>query len=413
MNRLHIVGSGVAGLATGVFCSSRFKPILYESAQHAGGRCRTYHDTRLGISVDNGNHLFLSGNTTIQAYLRKIKAPVSTCYQPQEAHYRFYDIEKRRSWDVRPNRGMVPWWIFSRERRVPDSTWWDYVRASTGLLRESAATSLAGCFDRSSVLYKNFFHPVCLAIMNTPLEECDPSLARRVFLESVFRGGASYRPMYAQEGLSTLFVTPALQFLAEKGGEIRYGHRLRHVEIKDQRVTALYFNEGVIAIGKEDAVVLALPGFALKGVLPWMNPPEDYRAILNVHFLVRVGAHLPRITGVLNSVSEWIFVYPDYVSVTISAAERYGSVDRETLISRIWEEVRVALSIEQEERPLWQIVKERRATVAATRDVTSKRLNTRTPITNLMLAGDWTATGLPSTLEGALRSGKKAAEYSN
>ena len=60
--------------------------------------------------------------------------------------------------------------------------------------------------------------------------------------------------------------------------------------------------------------------------------------------------------------------------------------------------------------PPWQIVRERRATFAATPEQESRRPGTRTPWTNLVLAGDWTATGLPATIEGAIRSGNRAAE---
>ena len=114
-------------------------------------------------------------------------------------------------------------------------------------------------------------------------------------------------------------------------------------------------------------------------------------------------------TGVLGGTAEWIFVFDDRISVTISGADRLVDLDREALARLLWSEVAQALDLGQAERPAWQIVKERRATFAATPEQNALRPAAATQLTNLWLAGDWTQTGLPATIEGALRSGETAA----
>jgi uncharacterized protein with NAD-binding domain and iron-sulfur cluster len=95
--------------------------------------------------------------------------------------------------------------------------------------------------------------------------------------------------------------------------------------------------------------------------------------------------------------------------VTISAADRLLAVPREMLASQIWRDVARIANI-AEPMPAWQIVRERRATFAALPREDAKRPVATTAWANLVRAGDWTATGLPATIEGAIRSGQRAAD---
>ena len=113
--------------------------------------------------------------------------------------------------------------------------------------------------------------------------------------------------------------------------------------------------------------------------------------------------------GVIGGTAEWIFAFPDRISVTVSAADAIVDQDREALAALLWRDVARAYNL-ADELPPWQIVKEKRATFAATPKQNAKRPQTATRWRNLLLAGDWTATGLPATIEGAVRSGQKAAQ---
>ena len=117
--------------------------------------------------------------------------------------------------------------------------------------------------------------------------------------------------------------------------------------------------------------------------------------------------------GLLGATVEWIFTHPDRISVTISAADRLAEMPREALATLVWGEVAAALGIGSPAKPapmpMWQVVKEKRATFAATPEQEALRPPARTAWSNLFLAGDWVSNGLPSTIEGALRSGEVAA----
>jgi uncharacterized protein with NAD-binding domain and iron-sulfur cluster len=116
--------------------------------------------------------------------------------------------------------------------------------------------------------------------------------------------------------------------------------------------------------------------------------------------------------GVVNGTVEWIFAFPDRLSVTISGADRLLDVPRETLAQTLWQEVATVTGVAAP-LPPWQIIKERRATFAALPQQDARRPPTETKWDNVALAGDWTATGLPATIEGAIRSGNRAASCLN
>jgi len=150
------------------------------------------------------------------------------------------------------------------------------------------------------------------------------------------------------------------------------------------------------------------------------GPADSERSLLvvSVEPPARVTAPwplgVPPMQGLVNATTEWIFAFEGRLSVTISAADRLMDVPRAELARTIWNEVARATGIESTgiaaELPPWQIVRERRATFAATPAENARRPGARTEWKNLFLAGDWTATGLPATLEGATRSGNRAAE---
>jgi hydroxysqualene dehydroxylase len=408
MARIHIVGAGLAGLAAAVRLAGSGRDIvLHEASPQAGGRCRSYFDSELGCRLDNGNHLLLSGNHAALAYLVRIGAAASLA-GPLEPNFAFCDLATGERWSLRPGGGRLPWWIFDARRRVPGTRALDYLRAAA-LAWAKADDTIAARLDVGSVLFRRLWQPFAVAALNTESETASAALLWRVMVESFGAGGAALRPLVPREGLSESFVDPALAFLAGRGAAVRFGARLRAVTLDGEGASALAFDDGPIALAPDDRVILAVPSPIAARLLPGLAAPQEFRAIVNAHYRLTVATAKPLFIGIVGGTAEWVFHKQGVLSVTVSAADRLVDEPAERLAAVLWADVARAYEIGDRPMPPWRIVKEKRATFAATPAELRRRPASRTQWRNLFLAGDWTATGLPATIEGAIRSGDTAA----
>jgi hypothetical protein len=226
--------------------------------------------------------------------------------------------------------------------------------------------------------------------------------------ETLAAGGKACHPLFAGHGLAQSFIDPALAFLTTRNSPVQFGHRLRAIRFEGEHAVALDFDRAQHALNTDDSVILSVPPWIAQDLLPGLTAPDEFRGILNVHFQIAPPRGQPAILGVVSGNIEWLFAFPDRLSVTISNADRLIDRPRDELAAEIWEEA-AALTGLAPDLPPWQIVKEKRATFAATPAQDAKRPVSRTRWANVVLAGDWVQTGLPATIEGAVRSGYKAA----
>jgi squalene-associated FAD-dependent desaturase len=404
---VHVIGAGLSGLAAAVNLSDRAGITVYEATGQAGGRCRSYFDHATNLTIDNGNHLLLSGNHAARSYLRTIGTE-DRLIGPAHADFPFVDRASDERWTVRINDGPLPWWIFDKSRRVPGTKISEYVALAKLAFPRGRAT-VGEVATLSGPLYDRLVQPLLLAALNIDPPKGCARLAAAIIRETLLKGGQACRPLIAREGLSHAFVEPGIAFLSSRGAQVQLNRELREIHFDHDRVSALAFEGAVVEVGARDAVVLAVPPYAASALVPDLQTPSSFHAIVNAHFRIEPPAGFPPIIGVLNATTEWIFGFPGRLSVTISGADRLLQTPREELARTIWGEVASVAGLSAD-LPPWQIVRERRATFAATPENDAKRPGTKTRWSNLFLAGDWTATGLPATIEGAIRSGQRAAD---
>lgn len=402
----HIVGAGVAGLSAAVRLAEKGRVVaVYEAASQAGGRCRSYYDAGLGAVIDNGNHLLLSGNDAALSYLTLLGGS-DKLKGPPKAEFDFADLKTGERWTLRINDGRWPSWLFDASRRVPATKPLNYLEAAP-LMWAGAKKKVTDIVSSSGALYDRLWQPLMIAALNTDPDEGSARLAGAVMRNTLAKGGAACRPLVA-EGLSSAFIDPALAYLKARGSVVTFGRRLREISFDQQHVRALKFSDGEIAVGQGESLVLAVPPWVAQSLLPGLRAPNEFRSILNAHYSIEAPNNFSPLLGLIHGTVEWIFAFPGRISVTISGADRLIDVSREQLAANLWREVAAVTGLPSD-LPPWQIVKEKRATFAATPAQDALRPDTKTKWRNLFLAGDWIQTGLPATIEGAIRSGERAA----
>ena len=410
MSRVHVIGAGLAGLAAAAALTRQGRHvILYESAAHAGGRCRSYFDAELGVRLDNGNHLLLSGNGSAMTYIGMISA-LGTFEPPGEAAIPFVDLSSGEHWVLRPNRGVVPWWVCCAGRRVPGSRARDYL-AALRLRGAAEGDTIAGRLDPNARLFRRLWEPVAVAALNTGAEAGSALLFWRILAETLGKGTAACRPLIPREGLSESLVDPALSMLRGAGAEIRFSVRLREIGFSGSRVTRLDFDGSSAELAAGDEAVLAVPAAIAARLVPDLVVPDDHAPIVNAHYKVAPPSEMPLFAGLIGGTAEWVFRKHDVISVTVSAADRLVDNAAEELTGILWRDVATAFGLPTDPVPPARIVKERRATFRATPAQLRRRPATATRWNNLRLAGDYVDTGLPATIEGAIRSGFMAASH--
>lgn len=411
MATIHVFGAGLSGLACALHAAKAGREvILYEATARAGGRCRSFHDDSLACTIDNGSHLLLGGNEATRAYLGDIGSADSIT-EINPARFPFHDVATDERWCIRPTAGVFPRWLLSASRRVPGTGVRDYL-AAVRLARATPEDTVADCVGTDGVLYNRLWQPLSRAVLNTDADEASAQLLWKMIAATFLKGEAACRPIFFHNGLSKSLIDPAVKTLIDLGAQVRMSARLRGLRWTDYRVRELNFAEGVYRIGTDDAVVLAVPPDICGELWPETNPPTESRAIVNAHFRLSEPLELPwktRFLGIVNAEAQWLFVRDNILSITVSAADRL--VDRPSweLANLLWSEASRALRRNVGRIPPWRVIKERRATIAQTPAANAMRSGPGTTLENLFIAGDWTATGLPATIESSISSGFAAA----
>ncbi|MDH5772412.1 MAG: hydroxysqualene dehydroxylase HpnE [Rhodospirillaceae bacterium] len=392
MSTVYIIGAGISGLAAAKRLSEQGeKVIVFESTDHPGGRCRTFYDEKLGLEIDNANHLVLSSNSSILEM-----ADASQLYITKNAAFDFIDLKSNSTWTVDGGGGKIPW----LHKKPPGANTWNLLNDYRKLNRN---IPIADALDASSIRWNSFWLPLVLAVMNTPANEASAKLMHNVLSETLLRGGYYARPVFTLNGLSKAFVEPVAGRL-----DIRYGATLKGVKASNNKASKLIFRDQEIDLKTDDALIVALPWAQAHNILPSLPKPPEFNPIINVHFKTNSSVQTPQMTGLIGSHSHWLFRHKNVASVTISAANQLAQNDSDIIARLVWSEVGNLLG--GGNMPEYRVIKEKSATFSASPKVNAIRPSSASKLENLFIAGDWVATGLPATLEGAARSGFLAAD---
>ena len=356
------------------------------------------------MEIDNGNHIILSANQNFLNFCKLINSQKTLDFF--EPKFNFFDIVNRSSWSVKLNNGVIPFWVLNKSTRIPRTKLLDYFSVFRLFFCKENNT-VDDLFNKKSELYNSFWEPLTLGILNTECKEASAKLLFNVLKHTFFKGGKFCQIIQPKKNWNETLILPAIKYLQKKKITIQYNATLKELVIEDNYVKKLIFQKYEIKINKSDRIILSTPLSLIGRLLPGVKSPKENNTILNIHFKIVVKKRKKPIVGIINSISHWIFIKRDHVSITISAANKLNHYSAEEIAKLIWSEVKICLSIKSE-MPEFQVIKEKKATYNQSPSNIELINNIKTLPHNLSIAGDWTQKNLPSTIESAILSGKNS-----
>ena len=437
-----VVGGGLAGIGAACDLADACIPVtLVEARPFLGGKTWSFRDEQTGMPVDNGQHVFLGCCPIYLAFLQRLGIQDRVQMQPRlrvpilMAGYSPTTLEATRF------PLPAPLHLFRSFLHLPFLSWREKLRAARTLAR----IGLAGQRGRVAYDHLSFadwlrsqgesarsirylWNLITLPTINEDCERASAGLALMVFQEGLLHHAAGGRIGYASVGLSDLLCEAAMRYLETRGARMRLGCRVASVAVEEGQVRGVRLVNGELLAAEQ--VILALPHYVLPGLFADSCCAGGFFAraarlgtspIVGVNlWLDRVVLREPFAAVIGQNDTYWVFdkgalfgldlAGGQYLTVSISGAHRYLDQPREQILAQVrrnLEAVFPALGEAQISHAL--VIKERQATFAATPGSLAQRLPAQTPLRGLYLAGAWTNTGWPATMEGALRSGHAAA----
>jgi squalene-associated FAD-dependent desaturase len=443
LSSIVVIGGGLAGIAAACDLADAGLPVtLVEARPFLGGKTWSFRDEQTGMTVDNGQHVFLGCCMAYRHLLQRLGIEDATQMQAR-LRVPIFDAEHgQAALEAARVPLPAPLHLLPSFLRLPMLSWREKLRAARTLAaiartgrRGRAAWDHLSFADwlrahgESENAIKHLWNLITLPTVNEDCERASAGLALMVFQEGLLRRAGGARIGCATVGLSDLLCEAATRYLRERGASIRLGCRAVALEMASDKLTGVRLLNGEILPASQ--IVLALPHYALAGLAPAAcrsHPFFARAARLGVSPIVGVNLWLDRVVMreplaavIGREETYWVFDkgalfglnMPEgqYLTVSISGAHRYLNQSREQILAQVRRDLEAVfpdLRAAQISHTL--VIKERQATFSAAPGSLAYRLPTETPVRGLYLAGAWTDTGWPATMEGAIRSGHAAAQ---
>lgn len=425
LKTVAVIGAGWAGCAAAVeLTKNGHKVTLIEAARLAGGRARRL--TQHGLTLDNGQHILLGAYRDTLRLMREVginpeqsllRLPLQMRYPPASHGMDFVAAHLPAplhvAWALLRARGLRRADKLALARFSSAARWMDW-----RLDNDCSVSELLERFDQTARLIQLMWRPLCLAALNTPPERASAKIFLNVLRDSLGARRAASDMLLPKVDLSALFPDAAVRYVEQRGGSVRFGVHVRAIERSGQKwqIDGTGFDAVILATPSWIAADLLAPHDATLAAMRFDHEPIttvylQYQATVKLDspFYALVDAPQPGHWG------QFVFdrgqlnaAQAGLLAVVVSASTEASALGHDELVAAISLQLAQALSQPALKQALWsKVITEKRATFASTPGL--HRPSNQTALPGLWLAGDYTKSDYPATIEGAVRSGLQAA----
>jgi squalene-associated FAD-dependent desaturase len=438
MDPVVVVGGGFSGLAAGVCLASRGVPVLVlEQKRHAGGRAYSFRDAETGETVDNGQHVLIAGYDRTLEFLETIgsrhlvavqQRPTLVFHHP-ELGFRSFTLPKLPP-PFHLLCGILACPLFSPRDRLR------LLRAGAALrsLRDpdNAVDALTieqwlDALGQSMELKRSFWEPLAVSIMNEHIAVASAGVFARALRKAFLGNWDNPAVAFPIVGLSELYVRPAEAFIERHRGKLRTGMDVTQVVVREGLASGVRIKDGSTIRCR--AVILAVPSVKVLPLLPApLRRSDNFMSIgsapvspiLSIHLWYQSEFMRQPMVGLIGRRVQWVFnrrkIMRDnssaggHLTAVISAAHAYVGLSNDELVEIAVADLKSVYGPAAAGVKHATVIREKRATFSPLPAIENRRPDQLTTIPNLFVAGDWTATGYPATIEGAVVSAERCAD---
>ncbi|MHA1989139.1 MAG: hydroxysqualene dehydroxylase HpnE [Promethearchaeota archaeon] len=415
-----VIGGGFAGLSAAAFLTkNKIQVTLLESSPKLGGRAYSFFDKKTDTVLDNGQHILMGCYTETLSFLKLIGAENNFEYQ-QQLKVNFV----RENFNLSPLKafpifyplnlliGLLNFKAISITERI------NLLRVLIKLsfirmekLKNQTIEEWLNNEKQSESIKEAFWKILSVGALNTSIYNASAKIFVDVLKQIFLNGNFACTIILPKYGLGESYSNDAKNFIENNGGEIILSEKVYQIKVNYGMVTEVLTDK--TAYNNFDLVISTVPSFALNKIstnAEIIFPEFTYSSILNVHIWLKENPLIEKFYGLIGSPVHWVFSKTSHLNVVISDADNFIEKTDEEIVKLITAELKKYLRINESSIVEYKIIKEKRATFVPSINIIDSRPSSKTNVKNLFLAGDWVDTGLPSTIESAVKSGRIAAE---
>ena len=434
MKKIIVIGGGFAGLSAASFlANSGIKVELIEASPKLGGRAYSFYDDETKSVIDNGQHILMGCYKETLKFLKLIGAEKNFSYQ-EKLKVDFLN-DKGKQYRLEATQLFYPLNLLFGLLNFEALSFIDRLKIlrffiklyfySDSELKNLTVQQWFLLEGQNEKIRESFWDFLAVGALNTSITKASAKAFADILKEMFSRGNEASTIILPLKGLSESYCSEAQSFIGKNGGVINLSEQVTGFGIENDEVKKIITSNRTIT--DFDYVISAVPWFVLEKVLtfevsaaqtdreprrflPDVNLNFEHSSILTIHIWLKANKLTDDFYALIGSPIHWIFNHKDHITIVKSDANDIIDKPKEDLFEMAITELKKYAGIEREEIKTYKVIKEKRATFVPDNKTIDKRPNTKTKIKNLLLAGDWVNTGLPSTIESAVKSGRLAAQ---